>query len=70
MLNDSEQIEETEARAADGDATGEAGVRGDEVEVEWQHNGAEEEISVAAEDHGNEQNGADCSECTPREEQQ
>lgn len=70
MPNDSEQIREAGVGGDDGVAAGEAGVRGNEVEVEWQQNGAEEETPVAAEDHGNEQNGADCSECTPREEQQ
>ncbi|XP_041926939.1 telomerase Cajal body protein 1 isoform X2 [Alosa sapidissima] len=40
-----------------------------EVEVEWQQNGADEEAPVAVEDQGNDSNDADCSECTPTEQQ-
>ncbi|XP_062372194.1 telomerase Cajal body protein 1 [Sardina pilchardus] len=66
--SDQERIDGGESRAV---ATGEGGGAEEieEVEVEWRQNGSGEEAAVAAEDHGNETNGADCSECTPTEQQ-
>ena len=52
-------------------AGGEGEAGGGEIEVDLQPNGAEEEgTPEAVEDHGNEQNGGDSAECTPREEEE